>query len=95
MSNFIKSYELSRINKDLDMTRIIVKSEAPEASFCFQGVDTDDLVLKFKVVAKKGCITDDQIRNLKEKTPFEIVSEQLPSTHNPLYIGQFKLAVQL
>lgn len=64
----------------------ITKVEMPDAKLIFVGADNDYLF--FNVIAKRSAVADQEIKNLKEKTRFETISEH--DTHL-IYRAEFKM----
>jgi len=64
----------------------ITAMEMPAAKFVFMGADNDHLF--FNVIAKRQNVSDKQIRDIKEKTRFQTISE-----HNTklIYQAEFKM----
>lgn len=83
----ISANVLENALKEKEVASVIVKKEAPNAYFVFKGIDKESIY--FSVVAKKSQITEDEIRNLKEKTRFQTIEEN----NHPIYTGYFKMDI--
>ena len=85
----ISAYTFQKIQETITRAEAVVKQEAPKAAFVFEGFDEIGEYVYFKVVAKKGMITSQQIRDLKEKTNFEPGLEDISF----IYSGSYRVRV--
>ena len=79
----ISAYNFQKAQEALVSAEQQAKSEMPTADFVFIGVD--NRFLYFNVVAKPEPGLERDAKNLKEKTRFGVIREQL----SPIYKGEF------
>lgn len=75
--------------KTLDRAKEIVKTEMPNAEFFFLGIDEVEKQVHFNMVAKSYNFTPQQVKDLKEKTPFLLLDEFT----KPFYKGHFSIGI--
>lgn len=72
----IAAREFYKAQKAIESARQQTESEMPQAEFIFIGMN--EFCIFFNVVAQLSLITTDaHIRNLKEKTRFALISEEI------------------
>jgi hypothetical protein len=82
----ITAESFQKAQKTLNEAQGIADMEMPAAKLIFVGADND--YLYFNIVAKRQSVTDRQIKDIKEKTRFQMISE-----HNTklIYQAEFKM----
>jgi len=83
----LEAINFQKVEKALMNARQQAKSEMPNSAFVFIGVDNEYLF--FNLVARKSEITEHQIRDLKEKTRFQLISED----DNKIYKVECKVSL--
>ena len=84
-ADFIDAYTIEKGMKNIEEAKRIAASEMPQAKFVFVGMDSKFIF--FNVVARSA--TEDEIRDIKEKTRFYPLSENT----RPIYKGEFKMRI--
>jgi lipopolysaccharide export LptBFGC system permease protein LptF len=82
----ITAESFQKAQRTLNEAQNIVDVEMPNAKVVFVGADNDYLF--FNVIAKRSQVTDQQIKDIKEKTRFETITEH---DTNLLWRSEFKI----
>jgi len=76
-----------RIPKNIAEAERIASREMRKAKFALVGADSE--FIYFNVVARLTDVTENEIRDIKEKTRFEPLSE----SRHPIYVGKFRMRI--
>lgn len=90
-ANFIKAQQVEA------SARLVAAQEMPNSHFVLVGVDND--FVYFDIVCKMSQTTPEQIRDIVEKTQFQVVLDTISNIHNQdkpvIYQTRFKVRINL